>query len=269
MGTCKYFVFCKVSVLINNTVAYLYLNENLILCPDQEGHIWIFLSRCKQRGCLYTFTANGIEDSEIHPRKYIREVVQWGEICCAKLQSCAWKKKAVFLVKQELIYKHASSTAGSGISRDYLPLVLQGRANPFVSRDEKFPWGLSRICPDSWHLRWTSPREFSWGCREGIFSGYLFSSKGWHGTGGRADCSGQTGSPTGRKGSSLHRFQCSSDGLVLKNTWNTIWCGILGSLSARLSFAKYLAEPLRSHLKSRFPPWIFRPFGWLHRHRWK
>lgn len=130
MGTCKYFVFCKVSVLINNTVAYLYLNENLILCPDQEGHIWIFLSRCKQRGCLYTFTANGIEDSEIHPRKYIREVVQWGEICCAKLQSCAWKKKAVFLVKQELIYKHASSTAGSGISRDYLPLVLQGRASP-------------------------------------------------------------------------------------------------------------------------------------------
>lgn len=39
MGTCKYFVFCKVSVLINNTVAYLYLNENLILRPDQEGHI--------------------------------------------------------------------------------------------------------------------------------------------------------------------------------------------------------------------------------------
>lgn len=22
---------------------------------------------------------------------------------------------------------------------------------PFVSQDEKFPWGLSRICPDSWH----------------------------------------------------------------------------------------------------------------------
>lgn len=93
MGTCKYFVFCKVSVLINNTVAYLYLNENLILRPDQEGHIWIFLSRCKQRGCLYTFMANGIEDSEIHLRKYIREVVQWGEICCAKPQSCAWEKR--------------------------------------------------------------------------------------------------------------------------------------------------------------------------------
>lgn len=34
--------------------------------------------------------------------------------------------------------------------------------------------------------------------------------------------------------------------LVLKNTWNTTWCGILGSLSARLFFAKYLAEQRHS-----------------------
>lgn len=42
------------------------------------------------------------------------------------------------------------------------------------------------------------------------------------------------------------RTQSWHNYLVLKNTWNTIWCGILGSLSARLFFATYLAEQLHS-----------------------
>lgn len=41
----------------------------------------------------------------------------------------------------------------------------------------------------------------------------LFSSKELLGIEGHADCFDQKGSQTGRRGSSLHRFQCSSDGL--------------------------------------------------------
>lgn len=43
------------------------------------------------------------------------------------------------------------------------------------------------------------------------------SSRGWLCTGGPAGCSGQTGPPTGRRGSSLHQCPHSSGGLQKKN----------------------------------------------------
>lgn len=44
----------------------------------------------------------------------------------------------------------------------------------------------------------------------------LFSSKESHGIEGHADCFGQRGSQIRRRGSSLHHFQCNSDGLEKK-----------------------------------------------------
>lgn len=48
----------------------------------------------------------------------------------------------------------------------------------------------------------------------------LFSSKELLGIEGHADCFGQRGSQTGRRGSSLHHFQCNSDGLEKRQVQN-------------------------------------------------